>query len=159
MSPFKTILHPTDFSVYSAEAFRLACSLASTLKARLLLLHVNEPPAVVGGEMYPFVADLATPPQILWGQLEKLESAFPGVEVERYLVDGSAASEIVRFAGLHRCDLIVLGTHGRTGIGRMLLGSIAEEAVRKAPCPVLTVKPHFAEPVPAKAEEMAAAGA
>jgi nucleotide-binding universal stress UspA family protein len=81
-----------------------------------------------------------------WGRkaLEKklclLLPADPAVHVEHRLKEGAPATEILRTARALECDLIVMGTHGRTGVGRLLMGSVAEEVLRKAPCPVLTVK-------------------
>jgi len=72
--------------------------------------------------------------------LVRLRPASEGVTIDPRVVEGSPAAEIVRFVTEERCDLIVLGTLGRTGLGRLLMGSVAEHAVRKAPCPVLTVK-------------------
>jgi nucleotide-binding universal stress UspA family protein len=71
--------------------------------------------------------------------------------IEYLLADGIPAEEIVKVASDRGCDLIVMGTHGRTGVGRLLLGSVAEEVMRKAPCPVLTLK----HPLPAAEAEIA----
>jgi nucleotide-binding universal stress UspA family protein len=139
MLPIQTILHPTDFSEHSSYAFRLACSLARDYGARLVALHVAEPPTVVSGEgmlMFPPNFDL----ELLRKQLQQLESESPEVQMEPRLVQGYAAEEILRAAAETKCDLIMMGTHGRTGMGRLLMGSVAEQIVRKAPCPVLTVK-------------------
>jgi nucleotide-binding universal stress UspA family protein len=147
MLAIRTILHPTDFSNYSAYAFRLACALARDYGARLVVLHVAMPPVVVYGEG-------VLPPEPegykerLREQLHKVVSQDPKVPVEHRLVEGDAATEILRLAGDSKCDLIVMGTHGRTGLGRLLMGSVAEQVVRKAPCPVLTVKTPQRQPSP-----------
>jgi nucleotide-binding universal stress UspA family protein len=73
-------------------------------------------------------------------ELEALRPEDPGITVERYRLVGDEADEIVRLAKAKGCDLIVMGTHGRSGLGRLLMGSVAEMVLRKAPCPVLTVK-------------------
>jgi nucleotide-binding universal stress UspA family protein len=156
MSPFQTILHPTDFSEYSAAAFRYACSLAETTGARLILLHVHETASVVFGDLYPVPVDLATARETLQGQLLDVVPPIPTIPVERHVVEGYAAEEIVRFAEEHHCDLIVIGTHGRTGLRRLLLGSVAEKVLRKAPCPVLTVRVQYTE-APEAAEPAGAA--
>lgn len=153
MGPFPIILHPTDFSEFSTEAFRVACALAGTLGSRLILLHANQPPMIVAGEMIPVPVDTVTARQNSLAQLHELVPTLPAAQVERYVVDGNPAEEIVRFAEDRHCSVIVMGTHGRTGLRRLLLGSIAELVVRRAPCPVLTVKPHPAE-VPAVEKEV-----
>ena len=76
----------------------------------------------------------------LRARLQTLQSGEPGVPVEYRLEAGDPATEVLRVAREVPCDLIVLGTHGRTGLTRLVLGSVAEEVLRKAPCPVLTVK-------------------
>ena len=139
MLPLQTILHPTDFSDCSGYAFRLACSLARDYGARLVVLHVAEPLMAVAGEgvlMLPPTFDL----ELLRKQLQQLEPRNPKVQVEHRLVQGDAAAEILRIAAETKCDLIMMGTHGRTGLRRVLMGSVAEQVVRKASCPVLTVK-------------------
>jgi nucleotide-binding universal stress UspA family protein len=139
MSLFRTILYPTDFSHSSAGAYRLACSLAGYHHARLVIAHVLATPvaAYVGGGL---VTDPASHLQETQRMLERMRPADVTFEVEHRLVGGEPAEEIVRLAGELKCDLIVLGTHGRTGLPRLVLGSVAEQVVRKAPCPVLTVK-------------------
>jgi nucleotide-binding universal stress UspA family protein len=143
------ILHPTDFSEHSRAALQLAAALARDHGARLLLLHVAELPAATYGEAL-LVLDRAAYADELQGKLERVVVAAPPGCVERRVVVGDAVSEIVSVAQETPCDLIVMGTHGRTGLRRALLGSVAEQVMRKAPCPVLTVKMPFA---PAAAEE------
>jgi nucleotide-binding universal stress UspA family protein len=139
MSLFQTILYPTDFSTCSAAAYRLACALARYHHARLVIAHVLATPvaAYVGGSLVPDPASLLKEMQI---KLEHVRPADKDVAVEHRLVSGDPAEEILRLAGEMGCDLIVLGTHGRTGLPRLMVGSVAEQVVRKAPCPVLTVK-------------------
>lgn len=139
MLALKTILHATDFSPHSEYAFRLACSLARDHGAKVVVLHVVAPtPAVSYGEM--IVEPDAALVQQGWDQLRQIRSPDPAVTVEHRLEQGFAAAEIVRVAEEIQADMIVLGTHGRSGLGRLLMGSVAEQVVRKAPCPVLTVK-------------------
>jgi nucleotide-binding universal stress UspA family protein len=140
MLPLKTLVHPTDFSATAAYAFRLACDLARDHGARLFVLHVLPAPLrVLGGtEALP-----PTPEEIglEWAEAQ-LRQLRPddGVPVETCLRLGAAAQEIIRLAQETSCDLIVIGTHGRTGLRRVLLGSVAEQVLRGAACPVVTVK-------------------
>jgi nucleotide-binding universal stress UspA family protein len=139
MSLFHSILFATDFSSSAEAAYPLACALARHHHCRLVIAHVLETPiaAYVGG------ANLSDPESQLPAiqeKLHRLRPADPSIEVEFCLADGEPADEIVRLAEEHHCDLIVMGTHGRTGLRRLLLGSDAEQVLRKAPCPVLTVK-------------------
>jgi nucleotide-binding universal stress UspA family protein len=141
MKPVQTILHPTDFSERSGHAFRYACLLARDLGARLVVLHVlAPPPAAFAGELMSYVPPSDKTQDELWGKLHQVVAEEPGVEVEHFLEEGMPAEVILRVAETTPCDLIVMGTHGRTGLGRVLMGSVAEEVVRKAPCPVLTLK-------------------
>jgi nucleotide-binding universal stress UspA family protein len=151
MLPIKTILHPTDFSERSDAAYRLAGALARDYDARLVIVHVAEPPVAIYGP------DLILPPtesyeQPLRAKLQELTRRDPTIRVEERFVEGDPAKEILRVAKETQCDLIVMGTHGRTGLGRLLMGSVAEQVVRKARCPVLTVKTPLADAsVPGKA--------
>ncbi len=140
MLKIKTILHPTDFSTYSDYAFHTACALARDYQARLVLVHVKPTPTVLYGE---FGAMPPEPPELYHDLEEKLASlkpADPRIPVERRLVEGDVPGEIIRLAQDMGCDLVVMGTHGRTGLGRLLMGSVAEQVVRKATCAVLTLK-------------------
>jgi nucleotide-binding universal stress UspA family protein len=150
MFPIRTILHPTDFSPPSGYAFELACALARDYGARLVLLHVKPPPQVLFGKAGPVVAEPPDLRSTLQEQLDQLRPAGTASQVERRLLEGDAAAEIVNTAREVGSDLVVMGTHGRTGLRRLLMGSVAEQVVRKAPCPVLTVKlPFPADPHPA----------
>jgi nucleotide-binding universal stress UspA family protein len=144
----RSILLPTDFSDCGNYALTYAASLARTFKASIICLNVIEPivPAVgYSGMTEPLpIADITE-------QLENsAERELPklaecdecaGLEVEELVVHGEAAAEIVRVAKDREVDLIVISSHGRTGLGRILFGSTAEAVVRHAPCPVLVVKP------------------
>jgi nucleotide-binding universal stress UspA family protein len=143
MLPIRTILHPTDFSEYSDYAFRLACSLARDYGAPLIVLHVLERPVLT----YSGVMTAPPPPppsteqrQSVQEQLHRIKPPDPAVCVEHLLEEGDPATAILQVAQERQCALVVMGTHGRTGLGRLLMGSVAEQVVRKAPCPVLTVK-------------------
>lgn len=146
MRLYHRILHPTDFSRASRPAFDRAVALAKQDRAELLLVHVMVPPA-------PFVGDGYVSPKTY----EDLEAAArrsaeshmkaalarakkAGVRATALLVEGMPFDQIVRIAKSKRADLIVIGTHGRTGFSRFFLGSVAERVVQLAPCPVLTVR-------------------
>lgn len=144
----RSILLPTDFSECANYALSYVCDFAREAKASIICLHVIEPvmPTVgYSGVTEPLpMADISEQleesatrelPKI--GQHEECS----GLMVEEVIAHGDAASEIVRVAGERKVDLIVISTHGRTGLGRMLFGSTAEQVVRHAPCPVLVVKP------------------
>ena len=138
MLPIHVILHPTDFSLQSEHALKLAAALARDYGARLLVLHVAVPHPLIYSE-----GSLPLDPQLFVqearAQLDRLHLPIDKHRAERRFVEGDAATEIVRLAQEMQADLIVMGTHGRTGLARMLMGSVAEQVVRKAPCPVLTV--------------------
>jgi nucleotide-binding universal stress UspA family protein len=133
------ILFPTDFSEASQHALAWAASLARDNGATLVIAHVEEPPITYGGgEMY---YPLEEPDRdTLRESLAHVMPADPLVLCEHKLLVGDPASAIVSAAESEGADLIVMGTHGRTGLTRLLMGSVAEAVVRRAPCPVLTVK-------------------
>ncbi|HVC95777.1 MAG TPA: universal stress protein [Pirellulales bacterium] len=135
----KTILFPTDFSTLADAALEHATALALNMHAGLLILHVEEPPSMYGGgEMYYGVPD--PDDSALRAMLAELKPSDSRVSYEHLLVRGVPAAEIVRLAEEREVEMIVMGTHGRTGLGRLLMGSVAEAVVRRAKCPVLTVK-------------------
>jgi nucleotide-binding universal stress UspA family protein len=144
----RKILLPTDFSGCANYALPYAASIARATGARVVCLHVVEP--VVPAVGYSGLAD-PMPVADISEQLEdSAERELPrltdceelnGLEVEEVIVHGDAAAEIVRVAGERDVDLIVISSHGRTGLGRMIFGSTAEAVVRHAGCPVLVVKP------------------
>ena len=146
MIELKAILHPTDFSESSRHAVAYACSLARQYKAKLYMLHVIEE---VSSAMYFDI--MQTPPLLqLMAEVEEqagkaLEDALTpemreGLDVENIIRRGVPFLEIVRCADELHCDLIVCGSHGRTGLKQALFGSVAEKVVRKASCPVLSVR-------------------
>jgi len=141
MNSMKTILHPTDFSDPAQGSFQLACALASDMKVRLIAFHVVPP-------MVAYVDDLidyTSPDHELraWETLRRLQQTAQdgyGLEIDIDLAEGDPASEILKVARQRHCDMIVMGTHGRTGLRHLLMGSVAERIVRKASCPVLTAR-------------------
>jgi len=159
MLPIHTILCPTDFSAYSDNAFLTACALARDYGARVIVLHVVPSPVM------PYVTvAVPPPPEVNLDEPREMLASYTApdesIAVERLLLEGEPREEIVALARDRPCDLIVMGTHGRTGMGRLLMGSVAEAVVRAAPCPVLTVRtPPTYAPMEAMAEEGALAGA
>src|SRR5262245_33224792 len=123
----RAILYPTDFSSYSNQAYLHAVALAENHRATLIVVYVAGPgPDSDRG---------------YWrGQLEQIRPANPTIAVNHVFLEGDPATEIVRYARDAGIDLIVMGTHGRTGLERQLMGSVAEKVLRDAPCSVLVVK-------------------
>jgi nucleotide-binding universal stress UspA family protein len=150
MKPIRRILVPTDFSDCSAPALRLAAFLAEQLGAQLILVHVVQdlalalPDAVMPTPLpSPDLAEMIESGKRNLTQLiaaEHLEHLHPQTQVRV----GSPVAEIVEAAKDLQADLLCIGTHGRTGLAHLLLGSQAERILREAPCPVLTVKPSVA---------------
>ena len=135
----KRILFPTDFSEHSEAALHHATSLARDAKATLLIVHVQEPMdsfADTGFAGYPTADDQAE----LQKRLDEIAPSDPNVPFTRQLVRGYPADEIARLAEEEAVDMVVMGTHGRTGLTRLLMGSVAEAVVRRAGCPVLTIR-------------------
>ena len=143
MIELKRILAPTDFSPFSEQALRYAVELANRFEAELHLLAVvdNTSPLFVDPEMMQ-LEDFQQQQQA--GTQSRLDQQAPALDNLELLVrevrTGSPFVEIVRYAKEKEIDLIILGTHGRTGLSHVLMGSVAELVVRKAPCPVLTVR-------------------
>jgi nucleotide-binding universal stress UspA family protein len=135
----KTILLPVDFSTCDEAALATATSLARDSGATLLILHVEEPPLAYGtGDLYYGQPDPSS--EELRRMLEQVKPKDPPVRFQHRLTTGGPADAIVRTAEVEDVDLIVMSTHGRTGVSRLLMGSVAEAVVRRATCPVLTVK-------------------
>lgn len=145
MKPFKKILVPVDFSAHSEEAMHVAADLASHYGGSVTLVYVHEPMQYALPEGYI----LYTPDQIaqmtsaFQERLNRAEQAIKvmGVaQVQTRLLQGIVPFELGELAREEQMDLIVMGTHGRTGVKRALMGSVAERVLRTAPCPVLVVK-------------------
>jgi nucleotide-binding universal stress UspA family protein len=148
MSLFRTILVPADFSERSRGAFRMACSLARDEATRLVVVHVVEPPPVMYGELgMPVSVDFGDllDRESLTRQLRETYVPDHAVRAEYQVREGVPAEEILQLAEETDSRLIVMGTHGRTGLGRLLAGSVAEAVMRRARCPVLTVRSPFPE--------------
>jgi len=139
------ILVPIDFSTYADRALAYAVRLATTLRGRLTLLHVihSTPLDVPGMETEPtyhtYLQELEeTVSQTLQGARKQLRDT--GIPGDIAIVHGVPYHEIIETATAKNVDLIVMGSHGRTGIAHVLLGSVAERVVRLAPCSVLVVR-------------------
>jgi nucleotide-binding universal stress UspA family protein len=141
----KRVLVPTDFSESAHHALTYGTSFAREYKAHLVLLHVVEN-LTVGYASDLFPVPMAEVFQEISGyaraELAKLaaEVREKGVQVEDQVVQGKPSAEIVRFAEENAIDMIVLGTHGKGMLDQALFGSTTERVVRRAPCPVLTVR-------------------
>jgi universal stress protein A len=147
-SGYRRILWPTDLSRLARTALPHALQLVAGSKGELVILHVLP---TVTAYMFPEIAGSA------WDQIDRanrsigkrkldritdeIKAAHPELRVQNVLAEGVVFDEVLRAARRFRCDLIVLATHGRTGLKHVLLGSVAENVVRRAPCPVLIVRP------------------
>jgi nucleotide-binding universal stress UspA family protein len=159
MQPFRTILFAADFSENSLEAFRAACSLAVDNKTRLIVLHVVEPNWVAqepvffgqGKVQFQNAGRDAAFHESLRRKLCEVYAPNHPIDIVFETKEGNAAAEIVKAADAVGSDLIVMGTHGRTGLRWLLAGSVAIAVLRKARCPVLALR---SLAVPRKAEDM-----
>ena len=143
--PFRRILYATDFSAGSEEALRYAASLAQHGTAQLTIIHVVEPFPVgrdpMVGSSFDVAAYQADREKHARTKLRWLaESLRLGCDTDDVVTTGKPYSEILRVAGERQCDLIVLGVHGRNALDRLVFGSTTEHIVRRAMCPVLTVR-------------------
>ena len=146
MAAIRRILHPSDFSPASRAAFARALEMARDNRAELVLAHVITPYVPIAGEGY-------LPPKV-WEEMEASTRAHAtkqlealaarakkaGARVKTLLLEGVPHERIARGAKGQRADLIVMGTHGRSGLAHLFLGSVAERVVASAPCPVMTVR-------------------
>ena len=146
MINLKKILVPTDFSECSGVALQYACSLADAFGASIHLFHVLEDPYVHGWTGEGYVPNLASfRDGMARDAAERIRKVLSAEDMVKYSVKtsskfGSPFLEILRYAKEEEVDLIVMGTHGRGPVAHVLMGSVAERVVRKAPCPVLTVR-------------------
>jgi nucleotide-binding universal stress UspA family protein len=142
----KRILFATDFSECSNAALEFASHLASDTGARLYMVHVDglldvsipSIPPVEGG--YSYDAPWGYERREVRETLAKIVPTVANVAYEHCYLAGSPVAQILKLAEQEKIDLIVMGSHGRTGFTRLLMGSVAEGVVRSAPCPVLVVK-------------------
>ena len=156
MIDIERILCPVDFSDHSRHALHYAAVLAGWYESTITVLYVHPVVPAAAAEpgapaFPPFVVTAADRDKLLASMRSLAESdASADVRVEYEIVEGPAAPGILDCASAQRTDLIVMGTHGRSGFERLMLGSVTERVLRKASCPVLTVPPrmHESTPVP-----------
>ncbi len=134
-----TILVAIDFSEYQETVLGLATSLASACGARLVIVYAADP-ALTYGESTVFSGESDPQREVMEKMLLDVRPTLPNVRYTHRYLTGVPAEAIVESAKEEKADFIVMGTHGRTGISRVLMGSVAEAVVRTAPCPVITVK-------------------
>ncbi|MDY0270505.1 universal stress protein [Trichloromonas sp.] len=148
MKDFKTILFALDFSQSSDYAFQYALSLARKYQARLLIVHVINEPVDLRGFYVPHISFEKLEQEIEEGA-RKMMDKFCRDQLgdygsyETFLLPGIPYDEIIKKAEEQSADLIIMGTHGRTGLDHVLFGSTAEKVVRKSTIPVMTI--HYAE--------------
>jgi nucleotide-binding universal stress UspA family protein len=153
----RNILCPTDFSEFSRRAFDYAVAVARRYEATLTVMHVYPTIPVLAFSsgippLDPSVLRIEESERLL-RELERFVAAAPapGVRVETVIREGDAAGEILAAASAQKADLLAVGSHGRSGFERLLLGSVTEKLLRKAPCPVLTVPRRRPDAVPTAA--------
>ncbi len=146
----ETILVPVDFSEYTSQVADYAVSLAKAFGSTVKLLHVIKIPSLPESINWiaavPNTTEMNLPEELIkisQTNLGDLADRYTdqGVSLESLVVEGVPFVEIVRAVGEHGADMIVMGSHGRTGVSHILMGSVAEKVVRKASCPVLCIKP------------------
>jgi nucleotide-binding universal stress UspA family protein len=145
MRDFKTILFATDFSESSNHAFDYALSLTKKFGARLILMHVINEPVDLRGFYVPHISFDKLEEEVEQGarkMMEKFCRSHMGDydQYESVIVPGIPFDEIIKKAEESSADLIIMGTHGRTGLDHVLFGSTAEKVVRRSPVPVMTVR-------------------
>lgn len=136
----KTILFPCDFSTAEKAAFDYAAGLARENDATLLIAHVEEPPTMYGDGTFYYGIPEPDHEGVrkMLGDMKPCDAA---VRYVHHLLQGDPALEIAALAEREGADMIVMSSHGRTGLARLVMGSIAEAVMRAAPCPILIVKP------------------
>ena len=142
MQGFKNILVPVDFSEDSPNVFEKALSVLAD-GGRLTLLHVVEfMPAVMEGTLgiYPHRKDIEKIKELSLERLGEIASDHQGLDIRAVVREGKPATTILELIGELEPDLVVMGTHGRSKLDHLLIGSVTERVIRKAPCAVLTVR-------------------
>ena len=133
MLPIKTLLHPTDLSEASRHAFDMACQIARDRGARIVLLHVVPP------------ANRHSTEVVIGDPLAGFREIAPDLPIDTRVEKGDPADVILRVAVEVKCDILVMGTHGRTGLSHWLTGHVVDDVVHKAACAVLTMRSPFPE--------------
>ena len=143
----RTVLHPIDFSDTPSTAFDVSCALARDYGAELVLTHVVEPAFIsfANGLPQPIPSGLEEP---ALERLLAIQPADPKIAVRHVIATGNPVAEILRVATDAKADLIVMGTHSRTGLSRVIMGSVAEGVLRRSACPVVTVRNQGLKPSP-----------
>lgn len=148
MIELRKILLPTDFSETSKEALKYAMSMAKEYSAEMTVLHVINEQLLTEGLNLPRVISMQSIEKELCKEAERQMDDFfketggaEGIKIKKAVIKGKPFLQIIRYAKENDIDLIVIGTHGRSGLEHIIFGSTAEKVVRKAPCPVLSVKP------------------
>ena len=146
MKKFNKILFATDLSKISEYAFDYALTLSEEFNAKLIILHVISQPIDLQGFYVPHISFETIEHEIAISA-EKMMDKFCRKKIksydnyEKFIVTGIPDIEILKKADMEKVDLIVIGTHGRVGVDRFLFGSTAEKVIKKAVCPVMTVRP------------------
>ena len=134
----KRILCPCDFSDFCDATNEYASTMAKANNAKIVYIHVAQPEIPYASYAY---VNVEREEKEALEQLHELKPTIDGIEAEYVVKFGIPSQQIVEYANENDIDLIVIGTHGRTGIMRVLMGSVAEAVVRKAECPVMAIKP------------------
>ncbi|GJM26965.1 MAG: universal stress protein [Phycisphaerae bacterium] len=140
MASSKTILVPTDFSESSARAMEYAADYARLMDASLLIIYVSAGPQADAGEGMLHSGVAFEDRESIIRRLETVRPDEDDVAVNHRLLSGDAGKEILRVAAEDNVDLIIMATHGHTGLKRTLMGSVAEYVLRRSTCPVMTIK-------------------
>jgi nucleotide-binding universal stress UspA family protein len=140
MNALPKVLVATDFSESSNRAIESAGRFAKMMGAELIIVHVDPLPTPEQGEGMLYTGIEWEGRENLEYRLQALGSDIDGVNVEHQLLKGDPANEIIRAANERNVDLIVMSTHGRSGLARLLMGSVAEDVLRRAHCPVMMIK-------------------
>lgn len=135
----KKLIVPFDFSAQSEAALEYAAALAREIDATLIIVHVQELPVVHPEGSYYYGLPVPDDGGIA-SMLENVRPSIQGVAFEHRLLKGDPASQVASLAAKEKAEMIVMSSLGRAGLGRLILGSIAEAVMRKAECPVLIVK-------------------
>jgi nucleotide-binding universal stress UspA family protein len=145
MLAINVIVVPTDFSNYSLAALDYAVGMAEAYDAKLKVIFVNEPGLKISDMAWVGVDERTMSEKQVTDSRRSIEKLVVDripvdVSVDAEILHGNAIHKIIEYASDVNADLIIMATHGRTGVSHVLLGSVAEQVVRKAPCPVLTLK-------------------
>lgn len=143
MKRFRTVLHPTDLSPGSAAAFQYACDLAQESGGRVIVVYAMGPVVPIAADGVILSNNFDELRLLAQKELDAIRPTDRAIRVEQIFREGPSTDVILETADEYGADVIVMGTHGRTGFRRLVLGSVTEEVLRKARCPVLTVKAPF----------------